>query len=159
MLLNIIYGDITKLKVDAIVNAANTMLKRGSGVCGAIFEAAGVDKLQVACDNLAPIQTGEAVLTHGFELPAKYIIHTVGPVYHNGKQNEEKLLYTAYINSLKCANENNCKSVAFPLISSGSYGYPKEEALQVAKAAIGDFTTTYDIEVFLVLFETDSTEF
>lgn len=153
---SIIYDDITNLKVDAIVNAANQGLKMGSGVCGAIFRAAGADKLQDACANLAPIQTGSAVITKGFNLLAKYIIHTVGPIYHDGNHNEEKLLYNAYRNSLICAIENDCKSIAFPLISSGSYGYPKEDALRIAETAIHDFMLIHDIDVFLVIFNNDT---
>jgi O-acetyl-ADP-ribose deacetylase (regulator of RNase III) len=118
MPLEIIRQDITKMSVDAIVNAANTALQMGGGVCGAIFKAAGVDKLQAACNKLAPIQTGEAVITPVFNLPAKYIIHTAGPVYRDGKHGEAKLLRSCYVNSLKRALENNCESVAFPLISS-----------------------------------------
>ena len=135
----IIRNDITKLRVDAIVNAANTDLAQGGGVCGAIFKAAGARELQVACDKLAPIKTGEAVVTPGFNLPAKFVIHTAGPVYRDGKHEEEKLLREAYTNSLKCAVENKCESIAFPLISSGIYGYPKADALRVATAAIRDF--------------------
>lgn len=96
----IIRQDITKITVDAIVNAANTSLQMGGGVCGAIFNAAGADRLQSACNNLAPIKTGEAVITQGFNLPAKYIIHVAGPVHHNGEQGEEALLRSCYINAL-----------------------------------------------------------
>jgi O-acetyl-ADP-ribose deacetylase (regulator of RNase III) len=151
---NIIRADITTLKVDAIVNAANTDLAMGGGVCGAIFNAAGVRELQAACDKLAPIKTGEAVITPGFKLPAKYVIHAAGPVYHRYTPNEsERLLRAAYTNSLKCAVENKCESIAFPLISSGIYGYPKDEALRVATAAIQDFLGDYDITVTLAVFD------
>ena len=153
MPLTIVNGDITKLEVDAIVNAANINLQMGGGVCGAIFSAAGADKLQAACDKLAPIKTGEAVVTQGFNLHAKYIIHAVGPVYLDGKHGEEELLRAAYTNSLKRAVENECGSVAFPLISSGIYGYPKEDAFRVAAAAIHDFLSECDINVSLVLFD------
>jgi O-acetyl-ADP-ribose deacetylase (regulator of RNase III) len=128
MPLTIVRQDITKMKADAIVNAANTDLAMGGGVCGAIFKAAGTDKLQAACDKLSPIQTGDAVITPGFKLPAKYVIHAARPVYRYGKHGEEELLRAAYTNSLKRAVENGCESVAFPLISSGIYGYPKDEA-------------------------------
>lgn len=114
----IVRQDITKMKVDAVVNAANTHLTMGGGVCGAIFEAAGASRLQAACDSLAPIQTGEAVVTPGFNLHAKFIIHTAGPVYRGGKSGEAKLLRACYTSSLKAAVENKCESVAFPLISS-----------------------------------------
>ena len=149
----IIRNDITKMCVDAIVNAANTNLQRGGGVCGAIFNAAGADKLQAACDKLAPVKIGDAVITQGFNLPSKYVIHAVGPVYRDGKQGEEELLRAAYINSLKRAVENDCESIAFPLISSGIYGYPKTEALQVATSAIKDFIANHDIDVSLVVFD------
>jgi O-acetyl-ADP-ribose deacetylase (regulator of RNase III) len=158
MSFSIIREDITKLKVDAIVNAANTDLKRGGGVCGAIFAAAGGVKLQAACDKLAPIKTGEAVITPGFNLPAKYIIHAAGPVYRDGKQGEEKLLRDTYTNALKRAIENGCESIAFPLISSGIYGYPKAEALAVATSAIRDFITDHDINVTLVVFDKSAFE-
>jgi O-acetyl-ADP-ribose deacetylase (regulator of RNase III) len=133
----IVRQDITKMKVDVIVNAANTELQMGGGVCGAIFNAAGAQALQAACDPLAPIQTGQAVITPGFALPAKYVIHAAGPVYQpsNPEQSQE-LLRSAYLNSLHLAAKNNCESIAFPLISSGIYGYPKEEALQVATSTI-----------------------
>lgn len=150
----IVRQDITKLKVDAIVNAANTDLKMGGGVCGAIFNAAGVTQIQAACDELAPIKTGEAVITSGFGLPAQYVIHAVGPIYRewNETQNEQ-LLRSAYLNSLKMAVENNLESVAFPLISSGIYGYPKEEALRVATSAIKEFLVKHDLDVTLVIFD------
>ncbi|NMB24188.1 MAG: macro domain-containing protein [Firmicutes bacterium] len=153
MPLTIVRQDITKMTVDAIVNAANTKLQMGGGVCGAIFEAAGVSELQAACDKLAPIQMGEAVITSGFRLPAKYVIHTAGPVYRDGKQGEEELLGSCYSNSLKLALENGCESVAFPLISSGIYGYPKAEALRVATSAIRDFLHYHDLDVYLVVFD------
>lgn len=154
----IVQQDITKMHVDAIVNAANTALKMGGGVCGAIFKAAGADDLQAACDKLAPIQTGEAVITPGFRLDAKYIIHTAGPIYRGGKYGEEEQLRSCYLNSLKLAVENNCESIAFPLISSGIYGYPKDEALRVAVAAISDFLYKHDTDmyVYLTVFDKDS---
>ena len=130
---SIVRQDITKMKVDAIVNAANTDLQMGGGVCGAIFKAAGAVQLQAACDRLAPIKTGEAVITPGFGLPAKFVIHAAGPVYRQwNKEQNEQHLRAAYTNSLKRAVENDCETLAFPLISSGIYGYPKDEALQVA---------------------------
>jgi O-acetyl-ADP-ribose deacetylase (regulator of RNase III) len=149
----IIRNDITNLRVDAIVNAANTDLAMGGGVCGAIFIAAGARELQAACDKLAPIKTGEAVITPGFGLSAKFVIHAAGPVYRDGKHGEEKQLRSCYLNSLKRAIENKCESVAFPLISSGIYGYPKDEALRVATAAIRDFLNEHDIAVTLVVFD------
>lgn len=150
----IVRQDITKMKVDAIVNAANTDLQMGGGVCGAIFKAAGAAQLQAACDKLAPIRTGEAVITPGFDLPAKFVIHAAGPVYrYQTAEQSEKLLRSAYMESLRLAIENNCESIAFPLISSGIYGYPKDEALQVATAAIQDFLINNDIDITLVVFD------
>jgi O-acetyl-ADP-ribose deacetylase (regulator of RNase III) len=139
------------MAVDAIVNAANTALRMGGGVCGAIFSAAGASEMQAACDGLAPIRTGEAVVTPGFRLPAKFVIHTAGPVYRDGEHGEERLLRDAYTNSLKRAVEKGCRSVAFPLISSGIYGYPKEAAFSVAKSAISEFIADHDIDVYLAV--------
>ena len=150
---NIIRNDITKLKVDAIVNAANTSLQMGGGVCGAIFSAAGAERLQRACDEIAPIRTGEAVITEGFNLPAKYIIHAAGPVWRGGSQDEEASLRACYVNSLELAVKHQCESVAFPLISSGIYGYPKSEALRVATGSIRGFIEEHDIDVSLVVFD------
>ena len=150
----IVGQDITKMKVDAIVNAANTDLQMGGGICGAIFKAAGAAQLQAACDKLAPIKTGEAVITPGFNLPAKFVIHAVGPIYRcQNAEQSEKLLRSAYTKSLRLAIENNCECIAFPLISSGIYGYPKDEALQVATAAIQDFLINNDIDITLVVFD------
>lgn len=146
----IVRQDITKLKVDAIVNASNPQLQSGGGVSGAIFKAAGARKLQKVCDKLAPITVGQAVITPGFDLPARHIIHTVGPVYRVG---EERQLRMAYKNSLKIAVANKCESVAFPLISSGTYAYPKEKALQIGLSTIQDFLETEDLDVTLVIFD------
>ncbi len=149
----IVRQDITKMKVHAIVNTANTELQMGGGVCGAIFKAAGKSELQAACDKLAPIKTGDAVITPGFRLSAKHIIHAAGPVYRGGKSSEEEQLRLCYINSLKRAVENKCKSIAFPLISSGIYGYPKDEALRVATGAIQEFLIDHELEVYLAVFD------
>lgn len=156
MPLSIILQDITKMKVDAVVNAVNTELRMGGGVCGAIFKAAGANKLKAECNKLAPIRTGEAVITPGFDLPAKYIIHTAGPIYNSAKANEcRQLLSSSYINSLQLALENKCESIAFPLISSGIYGYPREEAMPVAITAIKEFIAENDMDVYLVIFDKD----
>ena len=126
---------ITDIEVDVIVNAANKKLKAGTGVCGAIFKAAGYDKLKEACDALKHCDAGSAVITDGFDTKAKYIIHAVGPKWHGGKRKEPELLRGAYQRSLELAVEKDCHSIAFPLISAGHYGYPKElawgQALQV----------------------------
>ena len=148
----IVRNDITKMRVDAIVNAANASLQMGGGVCGAIFKAAGADKLQTECNAIGGCETGQAVITPGHHLPAKYIIHTPGPVWQGGRQGEETLLRGCYINSLMLAGQHGCDSVAFPLISSGIYGYPKKEALRVAVAAIQDFLRHSDMAIFLVVF-------
>lgn len=153
----IIRQDITKMKVDAVVNAANTDLQMGGGVCGAIFHAAGAGKLQDACNKVAPIKTGEAAITPGFSLPAKYVIHAAGPVYHHwSKEQSEKYLRSAYTSALKIASENKCDSIAFPLISSGIYGYPKAEALAVATSAITDYLSEHDLDVYLAVFDKSS---
>jgi O-acetyl-ADP-ribose deacetylase (regulator of RNase III) len=152
----IVRQDITKIKVDAVVNAANEDLSKGGGVCGAIYKAAGADELEAACSIAAPIRTGEAVITPGFSLPAKYIIHTAGPIYRDGKRGEEELLRSSYRNSLTLALENECESIAFPLISSGIYGYPKEEAFRVATEEIRNFLSGNDIDVYLTGFDKDA---
>lgn len=157
MPLTIVRQDITKMNVDAIVNAANTDLKMGGGVCGAIFRAAGKRELQTACDRVAPIKTGEAAITPGFALPAKYVIHAAGPVYSFwDKRQSRELLHRAYIESLMLATENGCESIAFPLISSGIYGYPKDEALEVARLAIEEYLQKHDLAVYLAVFDKSS---
>lgn len=141
---SIVHGDITVMKADAIVNAANTGLRMGGGVCGAIFRAAGAERLQRACDRFSPIETGQAVATIGFDLPAHYIIHTAGPIWRGGGHGEELLLRACYRNSLGLAGKLHCKSVAFPLISGGIYGYPKDQALAVAKNEIESYLAEHD---------------
>lgn len=131
--------DITDLDVDAIVNAANARLQEGGGVCGAIFSKAGSMELTDACSNIGGCEIGNAVITPGFNLSAKYIIHAVGPIWQGGGSDEEKLLYNTYKQALTLAMEYDCRSIAFPLISSGIYGYPKNEAWKVAVKACRDF--------------------
>ncbi|WP_066062164.1 macro domain-containing protein [Neobacillus soli] len=156
MPLEIVRQDITKMKVDAIVNAANTSLKMGGGVCGAIFHAAGANELQEACNQIGECKVGEAVITDGFKLDAKYIIHTSGPIWQGGSKQEAPLLKGSYNNSLELAKKHQCESIAFPLISTGIYGYPKEEALQIAVSTIGSFLLNHDMLVYLVVFDKKS---
>lgn len=130
---------ITDLSTDAIVNAANEHLQAGGGVCGAIFSAAGYDKLQAACDKIKHCDTGSAVITSGFDLKAKYIIHAVGPIWRGGQNGEPQALYNAYKRSLELAAENECRSIGIPLISAGIFGYPLEDAWRQALQACLDF--------------------
>ena len=152
MSFTVVHRDLTTMEVCAIVNAANTELRMGGGVCGAIFRAAGITQLTQDCKALAPIKTGEAVITPGFNLAARFIIHTAGPVYRDGGQEEEALLRSSYLNSLRLAVSHHCESIAFPLISSGIYGYPKEEAMKIASEAIRDFSERVKLDVYLALF-------
>ncbi len=133
---------IVDLDTDAIVNAANKALAAGSGVCGAIFAASGRRELQAACDRFGHCDTGDAVITPGFRLKAKYVIHAVGPVYHDGRHGEPELLKSAYQKSLELAAANGCRSIGFPLISAGIYGYPVDRAWQIALDTCQEFLNT-----------------
>lgn len=149
----LILGDITTMEVDAIVNAANTTLLGGGGVDGAIHRAAGPELLE-ECRQLCGCPTGEAKITRGYRLPARYVIHTVGPVWRGGKGGETRLLANCYRNSLKLAEENAVKSVAFPSISTGAYGFPIESASKIATQTVRNFMDTSKVieRVFFVCF-------
>jgi len=146
----LIKGDITNLKVDAIVNAANTTLLGGGGVDGAIHRAAGVELLE-ECKTLGGCLTGEAKITKGYKLTAKFVIHTVGPVWAGGKNNEETLLASCYKNSLKLASENNIKTIAFPNISTGVYFFPKIRAAEIALGEVKSYLAEHS-EIEKVIF-------
>ena len=153
---SIIRNDITRMETDAIVNAANSNLIEGGGVCGAIFSAAGTTDLKKACGKIGLCKTGDAVVTKGFKLKAKYIIHTVGPVYGENPKEEETQLYSCYRKSLEIAKKKHLKSISFPLISTGVYGYPKAEAMKIATRAIKDFLSKYEMEIYLVVYDKQS---
>lgn len=147
---------ITDIEIDAIVNAANSGLQAGGGVCGAIFQKAGYTELQAACDRIGHCDTGSAVITLGFGTKAKYIIHAVGPVWHGGQDREPQKLYGCYRESLRLAKEHHCHSIAFPLISAGIFGYPKDKAWRKALQACLDFldqNPDYDMDILFAVLD------
>lgn len=157
MPIEIIQNDITRMEVDAIVNAANSSLLGGGGVDGCIHRAAGPELLS-ECRLLGGCETGHSKITKGYRLPCRYVIHTVGPRWKDGKHGERDLLISCYQTSLQLAVENGCKTVAFPLVSAGIYGYPKEEALKIAVETIETFLQKNDLCVYLVLFDREAYE-
>ena len=157
MSLKIVRNDITKMQVDAIVNTANPLPRYSEGTDSAIYMAAGEEELLAARREIGPLEAGQVAITPGFRLPAQYIIHAVSPMYIDGESGEEELLRSCYGKSLELAHEKGCKSMAFPLIATGSFGYPKEEGLRIALDEINAFLMKHEMLIYLVVFDTEAT--
>lgn len=149
----IVRNDIAKMNVDAVVNAANSELLAGGGVCGALFDGAGRESLARACNAIGHCDTGDAVATPGFALPARFIIHAVGPIWRGGGAGEADALRSCYERSLALALELGCESIAFPLISTGTFGYPRAEALAIVQSVVAAFLAEHDMDIYLVVFD------
>lgn len=156
MPLNIIRNDITRVSADAIVNTANPLVAVGAGVDQAIYEAAGKEQLIAERTKIGPMMPGQAAATPAFALDAKYIIHTVGPVWEGGTKGEREAVASCYRQSLRIADELECESIAFPLISAGTYGFPKDEALRIAIGEISAFLFTHDMTVYMVVYDKEA---
>ena len=152
MPLIMVQGDITKMKVDAIANAAKPSLLGGGGVDGCIHRAAGPELL-TECRTLGGCATGSVKITNAYLLPCKYVVHTVGPIWKDGAHGEHEQLVSCYLASLALMEEKGCKTVAFPLISAGAYGYPKKQAIQIAVGTIQEFLREHEMTVYLVFFD------
>ena len=160
MALKIVRNDITKMNTDAIVNTANQYAAVGPGCDCAVYNAAGYDELLAyRMDNIGEVLEGEVFITPGFKLPARYIIHAVSPLYCGGNDNEEEKLRSCYSNSLRLAKENHLKSIAFPLISTGGYGYPKEQGMRIAVDEINAFLLNNEMDISLVVFDSEATKY
>ncbi|MBQ9188366.1 MAG: macro domain-containing protein [Clostridia bacterium] len=151
----IVRNDITQMHVDAIVNPTDPVYSGLGGTDAQIHRIAG-SKLRRACDRLPRLEQGQTAVTKGYQLPCRYVIHTVGPVWHDGTQGEKEKLYTCYQNALAAAAQHRCKTAAFPLIASGTFGYPKDQVLRIALEAIGDFLMTHDMTVYIVVYDKES---
>lgn len=153
---HIIRNDITKVETDVIVNTANPEPVFGDGTDSAVYQAAGKDKLLAERERIGKIEQGQAAVTPAFDLPAKYIIHTVGPAWIDGKHNERDILRSCYANTLALAEQVKAESIAFPLIATGVYGFPRNEALDIALSEIGKYLLTHDMDIILVVFDKES---
>lgn len=151
----IVRNDITQMHVDALVNPTDPMFSGSGGADAQIHRIAG-SRLRCACDRLPRLEQGKTAVTKGYQLPCRYVIHTVGPVWHDGTQGEKETLYACYRNALETATRYRCETVAFPLIASGTFGYPKDKVLRIALEAIGDYLMTHDMIVYIVVYDKEA---